>query len=160
MRSRTIELALWSLTLLALGVTGALWRRALSPHVAAAATVWPVPPVSPIPSVDSLTILTSRIVDRDAFRLDRKPAAVAYRTSGDSAVSAAPPSPPKPVLSLVGIVGGPPWAALVNGIPAHDGSVLVHARDTAGGLRVTRVSADGVTISGLDTVWHLTTKQN
>ncbi|MGH7649040.1 MAG: hypothetical protein ACREND_13050 [Gemmatimonadaceae bacterium] len=162
MRARTIAIALWGVAFLALVGAGATWRRALRSQAAAAATVWPAPTPQAQPSVDSLAVLTSRIIDRDAFRLDRKPAAIAYRVAGDSAITSAelPPSVPKPQLALVGIVGGPPWAALVNGVPAHDGTVLVHASDTLSGLRIRAVSPEGVTITGLDTVWHLTTKHD
>lgn len=162
MTSRAIAIALWGIAFVALVGAGTVWRRTLRGQAAAAATVWPAPTPGEQPSVDSLAVLTSRIIDRDAFRLDRKPAAIPYRVAGDSAITSAPtpPSVPKPALALVGIVGGPPWAALVNGIPAHDGTVLVHAADTLSGLRIRAVSSGGVTITGLDTVWHLTTKQN
>jgi len=161
-KSRATEFGLWAVALLSLGVTGAIWWRTFRSRTAAGAAVWPAPSPAPRPSADSLAILTSRIVDGDVFRLDRKPAAAPYRVARDSAVASAPAPapPPKPVLSLVGIVGGPPWAALVDGIPAHDGTMLVHASDTVGALRVTRVTSRSVTITGLDTVWHLTTKEN
>ncbi|MBX6330548.1 MAG: hypothetical protein IRY91_01740, partial [Gemmatimonadaceae bacterium] len=70
-----------------------------------------------------------------------------------------PPAPPKPALALAGLVGGPPWAALLDGVPGRDGTVLVHVGDTLGPLRVRSVSAAGVTISGMDTTWHLTLKR-
>jgi len=161
-KARVVEMLLWTAAVAAIVGSAALSRRALRGKTAAAATVWPAPSLNRPPTADSLAVLTSHIVDGDAFRLDRKPAAVPYRVAGDTAISvatAAPP-PPKPALALVGIIGGPPWAALVNGIPAHDGTMLVHAGDTLGGLRITAVSGDGVTITGLDTVWHVTTKRD
>jgi len=161
-KARVVEMLLWIAALAAVVESAAVSRRALRGRTAAAATVWPAPSLNAPPTADSLAVLTSHIVDGDAFRLDRKPAAVQYRVAGDTAISVAPvaPPPPKPALALVGIIGGPPWAALVNGIPAHDGTMLVRARDTLGGLRITSVSDDGVTITGLDTVWHLTTKRD
>lgn len=161
MKARVVEMLLWSAALAAVVETAAVWRQALRGQTAAAATVWPAPSPDALPAPDSLTVLTTRIVGGDAFRLDRKPAAVSYRAAGDSAIPGPPVAPPtpRPVLTLVGIVGGPPWAALVNGIPAHDGTMLVRVRDTLGGLRIAGVSGDGVTITGLDTVWHLTTKR-
>lgn len=162
MKARLVEMLLWSASLAAVVETSAVSRRVLRGQTAAAATVWPAPSPDALPAPDSLTVLTTLIVGHDAFRLDRKPAAVSYRAARDSAILAPPvaPPPPKPVLTLVGVVGGPPWAALVNGIPAHDGTTLVRVRDTLGGLRIGGVSRDGVTITGLDTVWHLTTKRN
>jgi hypothetical protein len=162
MKSRAVEFLLCSAALAAVVGTAAISRRAMRGRTAAAATLWPAPSPNAPPTLDSLAVLTSHIVDGDAFRLDRKPAAVSYRSAGDTSVPIAPAAPPipKPALALVGIVGGPPWAALVNGIPAHDATMLVRARDTLGGLRIATVSGDGVTITGLDTVWHLTTKRD
>ncbi len=71
-------------------------------------------------------------------------------------VAPPPPRPPKPKLALVGIVGGPPWVALLDGVPGQNGSALLHAGDTLAGLRVRTLGPNGVTITGLDTTWKLT----
>jgi len=68
------------------------------------------------------------------------------------------PAAPRPALVLVGIVG-PPWRALVDGIPAHDGSTVLRAGQTVAGLRVRDVNASSATISAVDTTWHLTVKR-
>lgn len=161
MKRRIAELALWTIALSAMLVAVFASRRMLRGEDAATPIVWPAPQPNASASPDSIAQLGTRIVDGDVFRVDRKPAAVPYRMAGDSAPSAPTPPPvPKPVLTLVGIVGGPPWAALIDGVPAQTGTVLVHPRDSIGGLRVRDVSAVQVTLTGLDTVWHLTTKHD
>lgn len=159
MNARAIETGLWAGALVVLAVGAAKSRRILAEEAIATPMVWPAPLPNAAASADSLAVLQARIVDADVFRLGRKPASVAYRIAGDSSATAPQTAPsPKPVLKLVGIVGGPPWAALVDGIPSHDGTVLVHAGDTVGGLRVREVSATAVTVTGVDTVWRLSTK--
>jgi len=159
---RIPEVALWTGAVIALAVAATESRGIVRHATVPAPLVWSAPPPNATPSSDSLAVLARRIVDDDAFRLDRKPAAVPYVLAGDSSASVAPlpPPVPKPMLTLVGIVGGPPWAALINGIPGHDGTVLVHPRDTVGGLRIRDVSAAAALITGLDTVWHLSTKHD
>jgi hypothetical protein len=63
------------------------------------------------------------------------------------------------VLVLAGTVGGPPWAALVEGIPGREGAVLVRAGDVLGTLTVRTVKRDTVTIQARDTVWRLSLKK-
>jgi hypothetical protein len=105
-------------------------------------------------SLDSATKVTA---SSDPFRLERAPSAVPYSAEQEGApVAPPPPKPPKPKLALVGIVGGPPWVALLDGVPGQNGSVLLHAGDTLAGLRVRTLGPNGITIAGLDTTWKLT----
>lgn len=108
---------------------------------------------SPI-SADSLTALADRIVDADMFRLARRPSSVAFGATGDGG-PAPVPAPPKPPLALSGMIGGPPWTGLLDGVPGHDQSVLVRAGDTLAGLHVRSVTKNRVVIVGLDTTWQL-----
>jgi hypothetical protein len=100
--------------------------------------------------------IASSFVEHDAFRLVRHPSPVIYRPELDGAPPPPPVAkPPHPALSVSGILGGPPWAALVDGIPGREGSTLVHAGDVFGGLTVRSVTADSVTIVASDTTWRL-----
>jgi hypothetical protein len=65
----------------------------------------------------------------------------------------------KPSLSLSGIVGGPPWVALLDGVPGRDGSMVLHAGDSIGGLKARAITSTTATISGFDTTWKLTVKR-
>jgi hypothetical protein len=87
----------------------------------------------------------------DPFRLDRRPASVAYRPDLEGV--APPPKPAKPQLVLEGLVGG---AALIDGAPGHPATAIVHVGDTLGGLRIRRIGRDTVIVSDADTTWRLT----
>jgi hypothetical protein len=99
------------------------------------------------------------ITSSDPFRLERRPSSVAYGAQPEEAPATPLPKPPKPKLALAGIVGGPPWVALLDGVPGRNGSVVVHAEDTLAGLRVRAVGSRSITITGLDTTWKLTLKR-
>jgi len=117
----------------------------------------PTFPQAPI-AAESLNVLANRIVAADAFRISRRPSPVPFGTAGDAA-EAAVPKPPKPALVLSGIVGGPPWIGVVDGVPGHDQGVTVQSGDTLGGLRIRSITKHLVLITGLDTVWRLTVHQ-
>lgn len=107
---------------------------------------------------DVLLTAGEGLVARDPFRLERRPSAVPYSPALESAP--APPSrPPRPALAVAGIVGGPPWEALLDGVPGRQGTVLVRRGDTLGGLRVRSVAKDSVRITGMDTTWVLTIRR-
>jgi hypothetical protein len=114
-------------------------------------------------AAESLTIASAILVERDPFRLDRRPSSVPYAPMlMDGAL---PPvvRPPKPTLVVTGIVGGPPWEALVDGIPGRAATVLVRRGDTFGDsasrMIVKRIAADTVVITGMDTTWRLTVRK-
>lgn len=62
----------------------------------------------------------------------------------------------KPHLVLRGLAGGPPWSALVEGIPEFPGQVILTQHDSVAGLIIARVKRDTVVIRGRDTTWTLT----
>lgn len=160
MRVHVLERCAWTVAVAATVVAARSWYVISRSAQAQAPAIWPVPEAARPISADSLAVLTSRIVDNDPFRIDRKPADVAYGVTADSianrALAAA--AAPRPSLVLVGIVG-PPWRALVDGIPGHDGSMVLGAGQSVAGLRVRDVTATAATISGTDTTWHLTVKR-
>lgn len=91
------------------------------------------------------------------FRLTRQPATPYQLGRPDLQPDA--PQPPKPVLSLSGILLGARPAAVIDGIPGHDGSVLLQVGDTIAGLRLRRVEKDRVVITGMDTTWTLKVRE-
>jgi len=150
---------LWLLTGLFFAGAVERTRVALLPNVQregtkAAAPTFPRRPIA----AESLNVLADRIVAADAFRIARRPSPVPFGTTANAA-EAAVPKPPKPALVLSGIIGGPPWIGVVDGVPGHDQSVLVQSGDTLGGLRIRSVTKDHVLVAGLDTVWRLTVHQ-
>jgi hypothetical protein len=136
-------------------------KHAMRRSEAPAPAIWPVSSPAPAVERDSLAVLTERVADADVFRLDRTPATVAYRQAADTQVARVnvPPAPPKPALALAGIIGGPPWAALLDGVPGHPGSLVVHRGDSLAGLTVRAISPNGATVTGMDTTWRLVVKR-
>ena len=100
---------------------------------------------------ETIDSMARAVAETDPFRLDRRPASVAYRPELEGV--APPPKPPKPQLVLEGLVGG---AALIDGAPGHPATAIVHVGDTLGGLRIRRIVRDTVIVSGADTTWRLT----
>jgi hypothetical protein len=158
--TRIAEPALYGAAALMALVAGLQVRRAKSGHVVAAPVVWKSPREMNRPDPDSLLAAADRVVEADPFRLERRPADVPFGAPAASTISPAPaPSAAKPNLLLSGIVGGPPWVALLDGVPGHEGSVMLRVGDTLGGITVRAVTASTATISGFDTTWKLSVRQ-
>lgn len=162
MTRRRVELALW-VAAIVLAILAGLRGRAV-----ASAVLNPTAPKLPwetlgtpspvlVPRSDALVAASESLVAGDPFRLERKPSGVPY----SPAMEAAPPPsrPPRPALGVAGIVGGPPWEALLEGIPGREGTTLVRRGDTLSGLRVRSITKDTVRITGMDTTWTLTVRR-
>lgn len=156
MRRRTVNL-LWGTSVILAACALALVRGGTAVRAAAAA-----PPRGPATVMmfdeDAFATLASHVVEQDPFRLDRKPAAVPFGTPD---VPVPPPGAivrPFQSLALKGIVGGPPWQAILAGVPNRQGNVVARVGDTLAGVRVVRVRADGVVLkgTGMDTLITLT----
>ena len=111
--------------------------------------------------MDTVALRTSavRLRSRDPFRLERKPSDVQYNPWQPVVVAPPPPPPVRPPLALAGLVGGPPWSALIEGIPGRDGSVLLQLGDSANGVRFVAVRGDTVVLAAFDTTWSLTERR-
>jgi hypothetical protein len=108
---------------------------------------------------ESLDTAAALLVVHDPFRLDRRPAATPFRAGlAMIAPPAAPAKPPHPALLLTGLVGGPPWEALLDGVPGHDASTLVKRGDVLGDLKIKSIQRDTVVVQGVDTTWRLVMK--
>lgn len=103
---------------------------------------------------DTLEDANEIVVRQNLFRPSRSPSDVEFGAPEPTADAA--PAPARPRLVLSGIVGGPPWAALIDGLPGKEGTTLVQLGDTLSGLRVQSVTARGVVVIGMDTTWTLT----
>jgi hypothetical protein len=101
----------------------------------------------------------SALRQHDPFRVDRRPTDVRYNPWATIAAAPPPARPPRPPLAVGGIVGGPPWNALVLGIPGREGGALLSVGDTLAGIRVLRITRDTVYLAGLDTTWALTQRR-
>ena len=163
MTRRRAELALWvaaiGLAVLA-GSRGWAVASALSSSTVPALPLQALGTPAPIllPRSDALVAASEVLVARDPFRIERKPSGVAYSPTLEGAPPP-PPRPPLPALAVAGIVGGPPWEALLEGIPGREGTALVRRGDTLSGLRVRSITKDSVRITGMDTTWSLTVRR-
>jgi hypothetical protein len=154
--SRSIEWTLW-ITTVVLVMLSATWRdrqEALgtpsvgAAHPAASETMSDLTP-------DQLADAVGDITDGNLFRLERQSApAIAAPAPLPSGMP--PAFPPRPRLLLRGILGGPPWDAVIEGIPGREGSVVARAGDKIAGLLIRSVHRDTVVVRGTDTTWRLT----
>jgi hypothetical protein len=139
--------------LVSIAVVG--WFTSTPTRAAAAARVAPSSLVDVgVAPAESIDVAAQTVAKTDPFRLDRRPASVAYRPELEGVVP--PPKPPKPALVLEGLVGS---TALLDGVPGRSGTAIVHAGDTLGGLRVKHIGRDTVIVSGADTIWRLTVRR-
>ncbi len=143
---------------LAIASIGA-WTSAVPAPVAEPRETAPaVEPVAPVDTI-ALAAAAARIRARDAFRLDRKPTDVLYNPWEPSA-PAAPPPPPRalPPLALAGLVG-PPWNALIEGVPGRETGLLLTVGQQLNGITFVALRGDTVVLAGFDTTWTLTARR-
>jgi len=112
-------------------------------------------------ATDSVALATfmTRLRLRDPFRIDRKPAGVPYNPWEPVAVTPPVAKPPKPALALAGLLGGPPWNALIEGVPGRESGLLIQLGDSANGVRFVALRGDTVLLAGFDTTWSLTARR-
>jgi len=149
------------LTVLALSfATGAAlrWQRAIG--IAGTATFSPIVPTAVLFafSPDSALAAAAVTVAHDPFRLANKPAVVSYVSS---LVTITPPqraaraAAPRPALAVRAIIGGPPWSALMDGLPGQPPNTVVNPGSVFANLRVQSITSDSVIVQGSDTTWRL-----
>ena len=141
----------------ALGLVAALWRwHGADP--ALAATSAPPPALEylklPVPLGESLA--AHGIPTRNPFRLSNRMPRV--RLGVDAQPVAYLHGKYRPILVLKAIVGGPPWTAVLGGVPGQRGDVLIGEGARVDSLEVRRISRDHVVLSGPDTTWVLALK--
>jgi len=155
MTGARIVMALWAMSVTLLGIAGlGAWRSVHAGGDGAPAAAPDTPRTARRPAFDAED--PKYVTDHDPFRLARHPASVPYRPELEG-VSPPPPAPkpPHPTLALGGILGGPPWEALLDGVPGHDGSMVVKQGQVIGELRIRAVTHDSVIVQGADTTWRL-----
>ncbi|HEX9485267.1 MAG TPA: hypothetical protein VF929_11830 [Gemmatimonadaceae bacterium] len=113
------------------------------------------PPI--LANADSIDDAAATIVSNDPFRLSNKPASIRYLSA---AAGAAPPVPIRPQFALKAIIGGPPWSAIVEGIPGQSGGIVVTAGLDFDKLHVKAITRDTVVMQAPDTIWKLTLRAN
>jgi hypothetical protein len=141
---------------------GARWRRALPRATLLVAPSAVAATAAPSAIADSLAEAESLVVSNDPFRIANAPAAVRYDPALRGGASRASPTPStagapvRPTLTLKAIVGGPPWQAVIDGLPGEPAGTVVRAGAVFGVIRVRTVTRDSVALVGPDTAWTLT----
>jgi hypothetical protein len=99
-----------------------------------------------------------RVVSNDPFRLSNAPSRVAF----DDAAEASPPTgfaiqrSLRPNLVLKAIVGGPPWQAIIDGLPGQSAGAIAAQGAVFDQLVIRSVARDRVIVHAPDTTWVLT----
>ena len=151
-----LPLAIAAVLLLSIGA----WTTVIPASAAGARGTDLTAPTATRVDTAALAALAGRLRTHNPFRLDHQPAAVRYNP-WEPAVPPAPPPPaaPRPPLALAGLVGGPPWNALIEGIPGVETGVLLQLGDSARGVRFVALRGDTVMLAGFDTTWALTARR-
>ena len=165
MNRRRMEMMLWGLALAVVLLGWQRWRRA-EPMAAAPPSALDASPPEPrrVPA-PRLAEAARTVAGGNPFRLDRAPAPIGFNQPRMDGMMPGqpppyvPPPPPRPQLAVTGIVG-PPWQALLEGVPGREGTAVVVKRgDVLGELRVREVTRTTVTVSAPDTTWRLTVRR-
>jgi hypothetical protein len=164
-----LEAALWVLTLLLLLLGWSRWRRAVPEATPRETAAERAAPEVIRPPRGRLSTAARVVAAGDPFRLDRVPAPIGSQPPGMPGMPSGimpgmmpppfvPPRPPSPALLVSGIVG-PPWQAVLEGVPGQQGAVVVRAGTVLGDLRVRSVTRDRVVVAGPDTTWNLSVRK-
>jgi hypothetical protein len=154
---RQVERGLWGMTAACGVATGAVVVHARTHGHQRTLVPPPIAEDVMMYDRDILAREADRVIANDLFRSERRPSHVAFGTA-PAAVLPTPSPPPRPQLTVEGIAGGPPWRAVLHGVPNHEGSVVVAPGDTLSGLWVRSIRRDTVVVQGRDTLWTLTVK--
>jgi hypothetical protein len=157
MTTSTISRALAVASLGSLVAAGIQWQRVPNAGSSDRGSVASLHPFGPPVPTDSLADAADAIVTNDPFRLSNSPASTRYDPAADGAsagsVAAIPQT--RPTLVLKAIVGGPPWQAVIDGIPGQSPGTLARAGSKFDRLTVRAVTRDSVIVQGADTTWVL-----
>jgi hypothetical protein len=150
-----LEIPLATLSFFLLGLAAQRWRAAVVIDVSPPPMIGVVAEARASADRDSLDAESDLVVRSDLFRLDRSTTPrldTVVRLPAASGV-------PRPALSLRAIVGGPPWQAVLDGLPGQPAGTVVVSGGDYGGLRVGAITRDTVIVHDTDTTWRLTMKR-
>ena len=181
MTRRRWEQLLWAAAL-GMSLAGWVrWRSALPPTDHATRPALTAPP--PVREAAPARLGTaSEVVARgNPFRLDRSPAPMGSPAPGQLGMMMntgfAPYTPPggmspgggypgytPPGMAQMGAlrvtgISGPPWEALLEGVPGKQGAVVVRPGDRVEDLRIRSITQELVVVQGRDTTWRLQIKR-
>jgi hypothetical protein len=165
-----MEALLWILAVAVLLLGWSRWRRAEPAAAAPAAAIDATPPEPRRVPRDRLAAAGRTVTGGNPFRLDRVPAPIGFAQPGMAGMPGMmgmpgmpppeyePPPPPRPQLLVSGIIG-PPWQAMLEGVPGREGAVVVKRGDVLGDLRIRDITESVVVVASPDTTWRLTVRK-
>ena len=144
--------------LAAFAVAALRWRAASPPQLPRRRIALAHTATRPRPSDSALADAEDATVSNDPFRLANAPASVRFdpAVEGESASPAVPVV--RPTLVLKAIIGGPPWQAVIDGIPGQPPGTIAGPGARFDKLVVRSVTRDTVVVQGPDTTWSLAFK--
>jgi hypothetical protein len=156
-----LEPALWgtSAILLIWLAAGRVRESRATPVRSAPAPIAAAPSAIEMIAPESLAAAVDLARDGNLFRRERQPSDPSAQVLGGAPPPMQPPQPPKPHPVLRGLLGGPPWEAVLEGLPGREGNVVMRVGESAGGLTVRAVRRDTVILQGSDTTWKLTLRR-
>jgi hypothetical protein len=156
MRRRTLEPTLIGGAVVMLAVAALRWQRSAPAETAPKLVALARTQTRPV--TDSLLAESEALaVENDLFRLSNAPPDVRFdpRDEGSTGRRVVAFAPPRPSFALRGITGGPPWQAVVDGVPGQPPGVVVREGERFDKLVIRTVTRDSVIIQGPDTAWVL-----
>ena len=154
MNARRAERWMWLVAGVLLSTAAVRWRAATRTLVQVEGPI--AEGTDTLTEVDAARIAeeVERTVSNDVFRASRRPSPTVFTPTVNELAPTVAVRPPRPALAVTGIIG-PPWAAVLEGVPGREGSLIVYAGDSLGALKVRQVRRDSVVIHGPDTTWRL-----
>ena len=155
---RTLRWAAWAIAALIVLASMRAWATVVPSVRTPAPPMLPSPGSPPAIDTTALDAAAAALRDRNPFRVARRPADVRFSPWEPRTQHSEPtaPTPRRPTLALVGILGGPPWIALVEGIPGQESGVLLSVGQEANGIVLREIQGDTAVLVGLDSTWVLT----
>ena len=156
MRRHALESTLLGMAAVMLVIAALRWQQSTPLEAATAPST--VARVHAPPIAESLLIEAEELtIANDPFRLSNTPPDVRFDSRDDAPAGARVVAfvAPRPSLALKGIIGGPPWQAVIDGVPGQPPGVVVREGERFDKLVVRAVTRDSVIIQGPDTSWVL-----
>lgn len=155
---RRIRLVAWGLAIGAAATASLAWATAGVGRPAARPTELRSLDESGLPGIPLDSTLSRATGNRNPFRIDQQTARPPRKPSADATGSAVAVRPPQPSLVLAGLLG-PPWVAILEGIPGHETGALLAEGQVINGIRIVAVRGDTIRLANADTVWVLTQRK-
>lgn len=155
MKTWILDRVLWTIALVSIAVACAQVVAGSRSH-RMALTKMPVLPEVLMYDSKQLEEAADSVAANDPFRLDRNAPAP---TMIDQATANAPAPSESLNLVLTGVSGGPPWHAIVAGLPGRDGEVFVSAGDTIGEVRIKSIRRDTLVVQAGERTLTLTLRR-